>query len=297
MLRLIRLGSPLLLLLSFTFLFLNPPIASSSLPVADDALQISHGPRSHHPRGWTTLEQTVQAEADTFPGRFSVVAEDLVTGERFTYGEAERYLPASTMKVAVALCTARLVEQGGQTWETPMAFTPDDIDPDEPTDMADWPFGTTYTLRELVTNALAFSSNVAMHMLTRILTPEGLLACTEQLGGPVTRGPEGSTPVTAGDVAAWWRGVWDLSGRAPDQAEVLLQAMRSATYTDRIAAGTPYPELVTHKFGSVDDYFHDGAIVWSARPYLLVVLTGEAGEGEADAAIARLAAAAWAGHE
>ncbi|HWI60209.1 MAG TPA: serine hydrolase, partial [Symbiobacteriaceae bacterium] len=75
--------------------------------------------------------------------------------------------------------------------------------------------------------------------------------------------------------------------------EVILTALRGVTYTGRIAAGTPEPAQVTHKFGSVDDYFHDGAIVWAGRPYLLVVMTGEAGEGEADWVIEHVAAVVW----
>ena len=228
-----------------------------------------------------------------FPGILSIVAEDLTTGERFTYNSDELYHPASTMKIAVALCVAQAVGRGEQTWSTPVALTEADLDPEETTELDELPLGTPLTLQALVTDSLTYSSNVATHMLIRTLTPEGLLACTTRLGGPVTRGPEGSTPVTAQSVAAWWKALWQLTATAPGDAEVILSALREATYTGRIAAGTSEPETVTHKFGSVDDYFHDGAIIWADRPYLLVTLTGGAGEGEADSVIERVANAVW----
>lgn len=314
MLRAIRLISPVLLLLAVAFLVLYPtaaaPSAAASHIAADGPSDIPHfawlgapaeaaetaetaAPARATP-DWNGLDRQVQALAAAFPGRISVVAVDLRTGLRYGYREQEEYLPASTVKVAVALCYQQAVARGEYAWDTPIAYTEPDYDPDEPTNMDGAPFGTTYSVRELVGSALTYSSNVALRMLTRTLTAEKMLDCTQSMGGAVTRGPEGSTPVRAEAAAAWWQALWNLKQSDPAAAETILEPLRNAEYRGRILAGTPQPDLVTHKFGSVDDTFHDTAIVWGDRPYILVVMTqGAATEEQADDAIAAVAAAAW----
>ncbi|HWI61726.1 MAG TPA: serine hydrolase, partial [Symbiobacteriaceae bacterium] len=271
--KFIRMSSPLLFLLAVAFLVMYPhatptgarDVDTPPLPEERPAVALAAAPPPGANVDWSPVMAAIQAELEWFPGRLSVVAEDLTTGERFVWGGEEQYHPASTMKVAVALCVAQAVERGELTWASPVALTEADLDPEETTELDELPLGTPLTVQELVTSSLAYSSNVATHMLIRTLTPDGLLDCTTRLGGPVTRAPGGSTPVTAESAAAWWKGLWNLRTTAPADAEVILTALRGVTYTGRIAAGTPEPAQVTHKFGSVDDYFHDGAIVWAGR--------------------------------
>jgi beta-lactamase class A len=298
--RLIRLMGPVLLLLAVAFLKLHDTAGATNAAAApiwaDAAPDVPNSPEPSAPAepDWAGLGQQVEALAAAFPGRMSVVAVDLTTGERYAYREYDEYLPASTVKVAVALCYQQAIARGEYTWDTPVAYTEPDFDPDEVTDMEGAPFGTTFPVGELVDNALRYSSNVALRMLTRELTSEKMSDCTRAMGGEVTRGPEGSTPVTATAAAAWWQALFALQQSDPALAEPLLEPLRNAEYRGRILAGTPRPELVTHKFGSVDDNFHDTAIVWGERPYILVVMTeGAVTEEQADDTIAAVAGAVW----
>lgn len=247
------------------------------------------------PPRWQPLDQRVRAIAEASEGRLSVVAIDLHAGERYEFRPRDRYLPASTFKLPVVLCVVEAIGRGELTWESLVTFLPEDDDTVGQGGFATAPYGGQYTVRNLVDRSLISSNNVAVKMLARTLTFEGLGTCTAEIGGMVTRDEEGSTPVTALDEAAWWYHLWQMQQERPALAENLLGPLRRGTYWGRIQAGTPRPDLVTHKFGTYPPYENDGAIIWAEEPYILVVLTYGFDHLAVDGLIEQIAAAAWQG--
>lgn len=245
------------------------------------------------PAQWQGLNQLVYEIAADYPGRLSVVAVDLTSGSRYEFRPSDPYLPASTFKLPVTLCVLEEIAAGSLAWDTPVTYTQEDAEPVGAGGFATSPIGSKWSVRNLVDRSIISSNNVAVKMLARTLTWDGLLNCTTEIGGPVTRTEDGSTPVTASYEAAWWMHLWRTSQERPELAEELLRPLRQVTYYGRIQAGTPRPDLVTHKFGTYAGYDHDGAIVWAERPYILVVMTHGSSEYQADVAIERIAAAAW----
>ena len=242
---------------------------------------------------WQPLDQKVRSLAAAFPGRISVVAVDLTTGDRYDFRPNDRYYPASTFKLPVTLCTAEAIDRGELTWNTLVTFTEPDDDTVGQGRFSEAEYGSKWPVRNLLERSLISSNNVAVKMLYRTLTPERLAECTEAIGGKVTRDEFGSTPVSAADEATWWLHLWQMKQHRPALAEDLLRPMRRTDYHGRIEAGTPRPELVTHKFGTFPPYEHDGGIIWGERPYLLVVMTYGGNYYEADTTIVAVAKAAW----
>ena len=250
-------------------------------------------PAAEVPPVWQGLDQTVRRIAAEFDGRFSVVAVDLTGGARYEFRPNDRYFPASTFKLPVTLCTVQAIERGELTWDTLVTFTKEDDDTVGQGGFADVAYGTKWSVRNLLDRSIISSNNVAVKMLARTLTWDGLAKCTAAMGGMVTRTEEGSTPVSAADEAAWWQTLWNMKQAKPDQAENLLRPLRLVPYYGRIQSGTPRSDLVTHKFGTFPPYEHDGAIVWGERPYILVVLTYGGDHAAADWQIEQVARAAW----
>ena len=242
---------------------------------------------------WQHLDKRVRELAAPFPGRMSVVAVDVTTGDRYEFRPNDRYYPASTFKLPVSICAVEAIERGELKWDTLVTFTKEDDDTVGQGGFADAEYGSKWPVRNLLDRSLISSNNVAVKMLARTLTWEGLRACTGQLGGTVTRTEAGSTAVTARDEAAWWMAVWRMKQERPKVAENLLSPLRRVSYLGRIQAGTPRPDLVTHKFGTYPPYEHDGAIVWGERPYLLVMLTYGGDHTDVDATFEAVARAAW----
>jgi beta-lactamase class A len=267
----------------------NSDGAAPELPAVDPLLPAP----AEVPPLWQGLDQTVREIAAGWDGRLSVTAIDLTSMVRYEFRPNDWYYPASTFKLPVSLCIAEAIDRDELTWESLVEFTAADDDSVGAGGFAEVDYGTRWPVRNLIDRSLVSSNNVAVKMLARTLTWDGLKACTERLGGPVTRTEEGSTPVTVKDEAAWWLALWRMKQGRPALAENLLRPLRRVTYSARIQAGTPRPDLVTHKFGSYTPYEHDGAIIWGDRPYLLVVMAQTKSHHAADAAIAQIARAAW----
>jgi beta-lactamase class A len=54
---------------------------------------------------------------------------------------------------------------------------------------------------------------------------------------------------------------------------MIIDIHKRLNINDRIPAGLPAGTVVAHKTGNVTGIYHDAGIVYSARPYVLVVLT------------------------
>lgn len=263
--------------------------AAPDLPMIDPQMPAP----AEVPKVWAGLDRTVRNLAGEFPGRMSVVAVDLTSGARYEFRPNDRYYPASTFKLPVTLCTVAAIQRGELSWESLVTFTKADDDVVGQGGFAEAEYGSKWPVRNLVERSLIHSNNVAVKMLARTLTWDGLAACTEAIGGKVTRTEEGSTPVSAADEAAWWLHLWQMYQQEPKLAENLLSPLRQVPYRGRIQAGTPRPDLVTHKFGTYPPYEHDGAIVWGDRPYILVMLSYGGDHVGVDSDFETVAAAAW----
>ncbi|WP_043713256.1 serine hydrolase [Symbiobacterium thermophilum] len=233
-------------------------------------------------------EAVSRAMAD-FPGEYSVALEDLLTGQRWLHNADRLYHPASTVKVPVALYALEQYRAGKIGWGDLIEYTEADVEPPLTGAFEAAEFGDLYPVQDLVHWALAYSDNVAVNMLGRRLGWGNIERWTETIGGRLTH--EDRLPrASALSVLQWWRHLHVLSLEDPERASLIVRPLLAATYRGRITAGLPDGVPHMHKHGSYEGSYHDSAIVYATRPYILVVLTEGAPLEEADAAIARLSA-------
>lgn len=240
-----------------------------------------------------SLRDAVTQAMTGFPGRYSVVVQDLTSGQRWAVGEQERYHPASTIKLPVALYALTQYREGRLGWNDGIVFTEADYESPGGGAFETAPFGGVYTVENLVGRALMYSNNVAVNMLGRHLGWDNIRRWTRSIGGELSRLADSSPQVTPLSELGWWVYLDRLSHEDPRNAELLMGPLREVTYSGRIGAGVPRGVPYLHKFGSYDGNFHDGGVVYGKRPYVLIVMTNGAKEYEADAAIARVSAAVY----
>jgi beta-lactamase class A len=236
------------------------------------------------------LEAAVAKAMKDFPGRYSIAVQDLTSGERWVLNPDERYHPASTIKVVVSLYALEQYRAGKLKWSDTIAYTPADYEPGSGS-LEKASYGSRYSVEDLVGRALRHSNNIAVNMLGRHLGWQNIRDWSRTIDGELYRRPNGMPEVTLLSVLNWWLHLYRLSQTDPENAELLLKPLREVTYTRRIGAGLPKGVPHLHKFGSYDGNFHDSGIIYSERPYALVILTRGASEKQADAAIARATAA------
>ena len=228
-----------------------------------------------------------------FPGRYSVAVQDLTTGERWVLGADDRYHPASTIKMPVTLFALNQYRSGKLRWSDVIEYTRADFESPGGGAFETAPFGGLYPVENLINRALMYSNNVAVNMLGRHLGWNKIREWTRTIGGDLYRREDGAPEVTVLSELGWWLHLNQLMRQEPKAADLIVGPLRKVAYAGRITAGLPSGTDHLHKFGSYNGNFHDGGVIFTERPYALVIMTGGAREYEADAAIARASAAVY----
>lgn len=143
--------------------------------------------------------------------------------------------------------------------------------------------GRSLTLRHLCELMITVSSNFAANLLIERVGVENVRRTVTALGADgmqVLRGVEDQKAFDKGmNNTTTARGLAVLldrlaHGTAVDAAadSEMLAILKRQKFNDAIPAGLPDGTVVAHKTGSITRIHHDAAIVYAARPYVLVLL-------------------------
>jgi beta-lactamase class A len=143
--------------------------------------------------------------------------------------------------------------------------------------------GATMTLRELCEHMITRSSNLATNLLIEKLGVSTIQTAVKQLhadGMEVLRGVEDGKAFAAGiNNTTTARGLFVLlqaiaKGKAVDRrsSEEMIEILKRQQFHEAIPAGLPPGVPVAHKTGEITKIHHDAAIVYTKRPFILVIL-------------------------
>ena len=219
----------------------------------------------------------------------------------------ESFHAASTMKVAVLIELYRQARHGDLRLDEPLTVrnefhslvdgSPFALDPqdDDETELYR-AAGETRTLAQLSELMITVSSNLATNLLMDKLGVDNIRAGVHALGADgmnVRRDLEDGKAFEQGlnnttTASALLRLLEAIArGKAvdPESSRQMLAILERQTVNDRIPAGLPPGMRVAHKTGEITGIRHDAAIVFAARPFVLVVLTRGASSPEAASAL------------
>jgi beta-lactamase class A len=161
--------------------------------------------------------------------------------------------------------------------------------------------GQLRSYRELCELMITVSSNLATNVLIEKLGVDRIRGTVASLGArgmDVRRGVEDNVAFQAGqNNATTAKALLVLleaiaKGRAVsrDASHDMLETLKRQKFNEGIPAGLPPGTAVAHKTGSITKIQHDAGIVYSPRPYVLVVLVrGLEDEKQGNALIASIA--------
>jgi len=143
--------------------------------------------------------------------------------------------------------------------------------------------GGRMSYRDLCEAMITVSSNLAANVLIERLGPANIQRTTDAFGATgmrVLRGVEDGKAFDNGlNNTTTARALLTLMekiahGDAVDKAasDEMVAVLKRQTFHDRIPAGLPPGTPVAHKTGEITRIQHDAAIVYAARPFVLVVL-------------------------
>ena len=234
---------------------------------------------------------------------------DAKPGEELLLNVDERFHAASTMKVPVMIELFRQVDRGAKRLDDTVLVTnrftsiqdgsPYELSASEDSDGEIYKaMGRHLTYRQLVEAAITVSSNLATNILIEHLGAKNVQATVDAMGASgmqVLRGVEDQKAFDAGkNNTTTARGLLTLfeaigHGKAVNAtaSAQMLEILKRQQFREGIPAGVAPGTPVAHKTGSITRIRHDAGIVYSKRPYVLVVLVRGIQDGKvADALIA-----------
>jgi beta-lactamase class A len=166
--------------------------------------------------------------------------------------------------------------------------------------------GSTRTLAQLSELMITVSSNLAANLLIERLGVGNIQRGVRALGADgmnVRRGVEDSkafqqglnNTTTARALARLMEAIARGEAVDPRSSREMSGILARQTFNDAIPAGLPPGTRVAHKTGDITRIWHDAAIVYAPRPFVLVILTrGIADPKESTALIAAITRALYA---
>lgn len=232
-----------------------------------------------------------------------VYVRDLNNGPTFGVNEDREFLPASLLKLPVAMAFYKIAEEDPTALSRKVTFAkrsapPVDGDTQFIRPETEIEPGRTYRVDELIETALVHSDNQAIQLLYEELNRTSakplrdlyrLLGVNEE----VLNGPGGRLSVK--QYSAFFRILFNASFLDRSDSERILEMLSRARYDRALVAGAPDGVPVSHKFGEsgtlVERQIHDcGIIYYPDHPYLLCVMSRGADAGKLETSIASVAA-------
>ncbi|WP_238907093.1 serine hydrolase [Clostridium sp. YIM B02506] len=199
---------------------------------------------------------------------------DLTTNKKISINGDELFTAASTYKVGMNIVAYNMVKEGFLSLNDSIKYSSGYYE--EGTGILQSQIDTTLnspiSIQKLLDYAIIYSDNIATNMIT------------EKLGGfdsvrqAVSYFTGVSEPTVSGNVITpetEFRLLKNLYSNRFDQYHShLIEVMKNTEFHDRIDKYLPY-NLVAHKIGSYDSYINDVGIIFTDKPYILVIYTNE----------------------
>lgn len=221
---------------------------------------------------YSSLKTQLNRYLAGLPGVYGIYFKDLTSGVEMGINEDTPIPQASCIKVPVVLYLYQQVAAGKLRWSDRVAFRNTDYQTGDGALQYTARDGDTFSLRALANVSITISDNVAHNMLVRFLGYNQVLKFTRQLAPDVQR-PFGSAPATAHDLGSIMEGVLDFAEKDPAAGRRLLGDLSHTIFHVGIPGRLPPQLQVAHKEGSIEGVADDMGIVFSQRPFIIVVMS------------------------
>jgi beta-lactamase class A len=231
------------------------------------------------------IEMRLEERVAGLSGVYGIYVVRLADGVSYGLMENEVFQAASLIKLPVMAAVYMEADRGTINLNSKLTLTEEDKVGGSGS-LSGKSVGTEYTYRELVNYMGQQSDNTAFRMVRRALGDEKVNSAIGDLGMASTSLEDNeTTPVDIGRFfVELYRGDITTNRRAKE----IVDALTDTIYEAWIPAGIP-DFKVAHKYGREVHVVNDAGIVFSERPYVLVIMTKGVVEREADQVIPELA--------
>ena len=230
------------------------------------------------------IERLIRARSDEYRLAFvAVYFRDLMNGPWFGINEKEPFIPASLLKVPIAITAVKQAEHDPSflTRRIRNTLTEDRnrVQLEKPAVIL--AAGEDYTVEELLRRSIVYSDNNAAGLLAKAVD-EGILKQTfSDLGVKAPRLSIQYPFMPVKMYASFFRILFNSSYLERPWSQRLLEYLAMSDYRKGLVAGVPSYVLVAHKFGEHAEggpggwkQLHDcGIVYYPGHPYLLCIMS------------------------
>lgn len=204
-----------------------------------------------------------------YPFSVSLYYYDLSTGNEIEFNSLKKYLTGSVIKAPYCKW---LISSGADLTEV-LTLSEGNILEGAGT-LKDKPIGTQSTVQELIEMAIVGSDNTAYKSLLDRFGADGYNEYAKGLG--VAAGISASNPfglMSAAGAGILFSDIYTYGNSGNEGADILLGYLKNTSYNELISKAVDVP--VAHKYGynNGNSGFHDAAIVYSDKPYILTIFS------------------------
>lgn len=215
------------------------------------------------------MQDIVAREA---PGAMSIYFEYLNTGANISVNQDLRVVPASLVKVPLALAVMKKVERGDWKLSNELVVTKEDRDYAWG-DVHKHAIGTRITIEDLLQEMLVNSDNTAFRIFYRNLSLDELQDVLKAIGLDELFNEDGK--ITAKEYTRLFRTLYVSSYLNREHSQKLLDILSRTPYDEYLGQGIPEHVPFAHKIGENDEagvVLDSGIVYIENRPYLVAVM-------------------------
>lgn len=196
---------------------------------------------------------------------------DLETGFRIMLNPDKHYYSASVIKAPYMLYIYRLALAGKADLEQKLTYT-EKYRREGTGELKNMEYGTEFTVEELIGYCLETSDNSAFAMLKELYPEDGYEKFAASIKGvhPEDAKAKGGPQICCESALAFSRAIYNFIGEGNPYSENLFTHMTNSRNA-MIYGGDG--SAVVRKYGWYEGFFHDMAIVYGEKNYLISIMT------------------------
>ena len=184
------------------------------------------------------------------PIQISVSVINLSTGQSFSVGSSQKFIAASTSKIILAACLLHEVEIGKKSLSTQLGS-----------------YSVGFQLQQMVQE----SNNDSWHAITNYVGLQTLSYCAQSIGVHYF---VSNNSITTQDEALFLQKLYTGALLDSQDTQLLLSYMQNTNENTLIPSAVSPDVTIYHKYGWLDSYVHDAAIlIYHNTPVILVIYT------------------------
>lgn len=196
----------------------------------------------------------------------SIVYQDLQSGARYSYNGSQRYVAASTVKVAVGMVVAQLTDEGVFPPDMEILYVPGEHFAADNLDSSR--LGKPVPIWDLVYSSIAYSDNAATSVIFEYFFRQGQYL-HNFMDSRVGTHYSGDVTMSAEEGIGLIEQLYSDS-RYPSYAKI-RDYMSASTWGQFLTAGIPVN--VSSKYGNLAALNHEIGLAWTNKPFAYSVYT------------------------